>query len=150
MGVGCGLMAKFTYKPGKEYMAKLSKLSAGADEIAKKAIYKGAGIVADSVRTHLHQVLGESETSTGDLEASLGISPIQQDANGDWNAKVSFSGYDRKGVPNQLKARVLESGTSSQRMRPRPFVRPAVNATKVQAKEAMDKVIDEEIKKIMK
>ena len=92
--------------------------------------------------------LAGSERSSGALEASLGITPIQSDKDGFINAKVGFDGYDGKGVPNQLKARVMESGSSA--VRKRPFVRPAVNATKKAAVEAMQQVIDEETKKIMK
>ena len=62
--------------------------------------------------------------------------------------KIGFDGYDSKGVPNQIKARVLESGSSRQKKR--PFVRPALKATKKEAEDAMAKIVDEEIKKIMK
>jgi len=41
----------------------------------------------------------------------------------------------------------MESGTS--RLRKRPFVRPAANATKGKAKVKMGEVVDEEIKNIM-
>lgn len=50
-------------------------------------------------------------------------------------------------MPNQLKARVMESGSST--IRKRPFVRPAVNAKRKEAEAAMERVINEEIKKTM-
>ena len=78
--------------------------------------------------------------------ASFGVTPIDRDANGNFNAKIGFDGYDSKGVANQLKARVIESGTSKKQKH--PFVRPAVNATKKQAVTRMGEVIDEEIKKM--
>lgn len=141
-------MARMTFKAGDEYAVKLSKLAAGSDAIAKKAIYQGAKIVADRTRLELRRVISQTKNSksTGDLEASLGITPIQRDENG-WNAKIGFDGYDRKGVPNALKARVLESGSSRQPKR--PFVRPAVNATKQKAIEVMNQTVDEEIRKTM-
>lgn len=139
-------MAKCTFKAGDEYALKLSRLSRSYEETAKKAIYAGAGIVADKIHENLEGVL--SDESTGQLEASFGITPILQDKNGDWNAKVGFDGYDSKGVPNQLKARALESGTSTQRKR--PFVAPAVRATRKAAQQAMGKVIDEEFEKQMR
>jgi HK97 gp10 family phage protein len=80
------------------------------------------------------------------MVASFGIASIDKDGGGDWNTKIGFDGYDSKGVPNQLKARVLESGSSKQPKR--PFVRPAVNATKVKAQAEMARVVDEELKKI--
>lgn len=126
-----------------ELALKLSQLGTQSDEIAKKAVFAGAKVVADKIRANLRGVL--SRKGTGDLESSLGISPIKVDKNGVVNAKIGFSGYDRKGTANQLKARVLESGSSQQRKR--PFVRPAVTATKQRAQSEMQRVVDEEIKK---
>ena len=81
---------------------------------------------------------------------ALGITPILQDENGVWNAKIGFGDpdYDPKGVPNLLKARVMESGSST--IRKRPFIRPAVTAKKKEVLEAMQQVVDDEIKKNMK
>lgn len=141
-------MATITFKTGDEYALKLSALAAGSAETAKRAIYEGAGIVADKIRANLSANLAGSSQSTGTLEASLGITPVTMDQHGVWNAKIGFDGYDEKGVPNQLKARVMESGSS--KVGKRPFVRPAVNATKNAVQNAMKKVIDEEIEKIMK
>lgn len=133
-------MARMTFKAGDEYALKLSRLATGSDEIAKKAIYQGAKIVADKIKANIPK-------DTGDLAESFGITKIDMDSDGDWNAKLGFDGYDRDGAPNQLKARAIESGTSRQPKR--PFVRPAVNATKKQAQDEMARVIEEETKKIM-
>lgn len=141
-------MAKMTFKAGEDYALKLSALAAGSEATAKRAIYQAAGIVADKIRTNLEANLAGSGQSTGALADSLGITPVSMDRDGVWNAKIGFDGYDAKGVPNQLKARVMESGTS--KIRKRPFVRPAVNAAKKAAIEAMQKVIDEETEKTMK
>lgn len=138
-------MARMTFKAGEDYMQRLSRLSAGSGEIAKKAIYEAAGIVTDAIRENLGSVL--SGTSSGDLSDSLGITPILQDEKGDWNAKIGFDGYDSKGIPNQLKARVLESGSSH--VQKRPFVRPAVQRTRNQATKMMNRIIEEEIQKKM-
>ena len=138
-------MAKITFKAGEEFALKLSKLGGRSAGVAKMAIYKGAGVVVEEIKGSLRSTV--SEDATGDLESSLGITPMEQDAEG-WNAKIGFDGYDRKGVPNQLKARALESGTS--RMRKRPFVRPAVAKAKPRAEAVMGQVIDEEFRKIMK
>lgn len=139
-----GNMAKMTFKAGDDYAIKLSKLATNSDEITKKAIYEGAKIVADQVKQNLQGVL--SPEATGDLVKSFGISKMDMDAKGDWTAKLGFEGYDSEGVPNLLKARVLESGRSGQKKR--PFVRPAVNATKDRVNRRMEEVIDEEIKKL--
>jgi len=139
-------MARISFKNGDDYALKLSRLATGSEEIAKKAIYQGAKVVADKIKSNLEGVL--SPEATGDLVDSFGVTPISRDKDGNWNAKIGFDGYGRDGIANQLKARVLESGSTRQQKR--PFVRPAVNATKKQAIEAMRKVIDEETKKMMK
>lgn len=141
-------MARMTVNLGEDYMRQLEKLADHSEEVIKKAIHAGAGILTDQIRENLEENLAGSEQSTGALEASLGISPVEQDRDGVWNAKIGFDGYDEKGVPNQLKARVMESGSS--RVQKRPFVRPAVNAVRKDAQAAMQKVIDEELEKIMK
>lgn len=138
-------MARIMFKAGNEYAIKLSRLATNQDKIAKKAIYKAAGIVTDRIRKEAEKKL--SGESTGDMMDSLGITPIEQDNNGNWNAKVGFDGYDRNGTPNQLKARVFESGSSKQKKR--PFVRPAMYASRKRSLAAMEEVIDEETKKVI-
>ena len=155
--------AQFAVKAGEDYMIKLSKIAASTEEIAEKALHKAAGIVTDKVRENLKKNIADPTSAaksgmaifkkvgskrTGDLSESLGITPMKLDRDGYFNVKIGFDGYDRDGVPNQLKARVMESGSST--IAPRPFVRPAVKATKKTAEEAMGRVIDEEIEKIMK
>lgn len=152
-------MATMTIRGMDEYARKLSQLGQASVPIAKKAVYAGASIVADEVKKRLEANLDDpsyvgkkseggikSDASTGDLLESFGIAPIGTDKNGNTNTKIGFDGYDSKGVPNALKARSMESGTST--LRKRPFVRPAVNAVKSKAQETMGDVVDEEIAKI--
>ena len=100
--------------------------------------------MTDEVRRRLDGVI--KGPSTGALSASLGITKMQESADG-WDVKIGFDGYDAAGVPNVLKARVLESGSSKQQKR--PFMRPAVNATRKAAVQKMGEIIDEEIARIM-
>jgi len=140
-----GMKVKLT----TELQEKLNRLALQkVDAIAKKAVYAGAGIMADKVRENLEKNLQDSKYSTGELLASLGITPPRVDRNGIINAKVGFSGYDSKGVPNALKARAMESGTSKQPKR--PFVAPAARQAKKKAEEAMINVIVGEIGKELK
>jgi len=143
MGLG-DVMARVTMYAGEDYALKLSKMATDSEEIAKKAIYEGSKIVADKIKSNLEGVL--SPEATGDLLESFGVTPITKNKDGDWNAKIGFDGYDKKGVANQLKARVMESGTSARTKH--PFVRPAVNSTKKRVTQKMGEVIDEELKKI--
>ena len=138
-------MATISFKAGDEYALKLSRLAAGSDDVAKKAIYEGAKVVADKIKSNLESKVYAD--ATGDLIASFGITPIARDKDGNRKTKNGFDGYDRKGVPTQLKARVLESGSSRQQKK--PYVRPAVNATKKKAIDVMKKVIDEETERLM-
>ncbi len=161
-------MARISFKGGDEYALKLSQLASGADDVAKKAIYQAAKIVADKISANIAALPTESyrylrggdkfsgvpEREKNDLKESFGVTPIQQNADGDWNVKIGFDGYGStptkkypKGLPNQLLARSIESGSSVRQKR--PFVRPAVNAVKKQAINEMHAVIDEEIQKII-
>lgn len=137
-------MANIKFRLG-DYADKLVRLRDNYEEIAIKAVRAGADIVADEIRKNLKSVL--SDEATGELEQSLGITPVSRDKAGNFNAKVGFDGYDSKGVPNQLKARAKESGTSKQKKM--PFVRPAVNSTKTRVERTMDKVVYDAVKNIM-
>ena len=138
------MCARMSFNAGEDFALQLSHLATGSEEIAKKAIYAGATVIADKIKSNLQGVL--SDEATGELVDSFGVTPISLDSSGNFNAKIGFDGYDSKGVANQLKARVIESGTSKKQKH--PFVRPAVNATKKQAVTRMGEVIDEEIKKL--
>ena len=141
-------MAKMSVHGFKELEVKLSQLGRASADIGKKAVKAGVGILADQVRKNLEKNLQGSKYSTGDLLDSLGVTPVGVDKNGVYNAKVGFSGYDRKGVPNALKARAMESGTSRQPKK--PFLRPAIQATREKIEKTMEDVIDNEIQKIVK
>ena len=138
-------MATIRFSGIDKYLEQLEQLGQRSRGICKMAVYDGAAIVADQVRENLERVL--SPDATGQLEASMGISKMRDD-NGYINVVIGFDGYDDKGVANQLKANVLESGSSKQQKR--PFMRPAVNASRKQAEAKMAETLDREIKKLMK
>ena len=138
-------MATIRFSGIDKYLAQLQQLGQRSRGICKMAVYDGAAIVADQVRENLHRVL--SPDATGQLEASMGIAPIQDDK-GYINTRIGFEGYDDKGVANQLKANVLESGSSKQQKR--PFMRPAVNTSRKRAEAKMAETLDREIEKLMK
>lgn len=139
-------MASVKIRTSEELIRKLEKLSGEqADEVAKRAVYVGAGFMAEKVKESLRGVV--SEKATGDLEKSLGITPIKLNRDGDWAAKIGFHGYDRKGVSNILKARILESGSSKQRKR--PFFSPAVKKYRKIAEERMKNEAEMTIEKYL-
>ena len=68
--------------------------------------------------------------------------------NGFINTKINFADYDRNGVPNALKAAVLESGSSRGHPKLR-LITKAANGVKDKAYSAMSAKIDELIQKTM-
>ncbi|VUZ27855.1 Uncharacterised protein [Acetobacterium wieringae] len=144
-------MARCAFMAGEEFAIKLERLATDMDAVAREAIYEGTKIVADEVKKNLQAVI--SEEATGGLVDAFGITPIDKDIHG-WNAKVGFDGYDEtqktkkypKGVAYQLKARAMESGTSTRRKK--PFMRPAMKATKLRVTEKMNEIIDQRTREI--
>lgn len=161
-------MAKITFPGLNDYELMISKLSKDVGDIAGKAIYAGAGVVADAIKENIKAlpiVRGygtEKDPLPGGVTApqkaglidGLGISPMQNDA-GYLNVKIGFDGYNAtktekypQGQPNQLVARGVESGTSWKQKK--PFIRPAINASKSRAEAEMARILDQEIEKITK
>lgn len=136
-------MATAAFMLDEDFSIKLSRLDTDINEIAKKAIYAGAKIVADTMKVNLEAVL--SDEATGQLVEALGVTPIGM-MGGEWSAHIGFDGYDRDGVAFQLIARVLESGTSTRQKK--PFVRTTMAQTKTKVAETMKDVVEEEMQKI--
>lgn len=160
-------MATISFKNGDEYLMKISRLEAALkDEVCGEAIYGAAGIVTDEIRKQLKAVPTDesygtdSEPARGprkvqkrSLYNSLGVAPMQDDG-GFLNVKIGFDGYSDvvtkrwpNGQPNQMVARSVERGTTW--MKPNPFVKRGVAATRKRALEFMKNSVDQSIKKIM-
>lgn len=160
-----------SFKNQEDYFLRLQKLAEMADkgETLKRAVHAGGAVVADAIRNRLEALPTESfhflldgekfeQTPEGqkrDLVEGFGLTPIKEDRDGFIHTKAGFAGYGSyptntypEGVPNQLIARAIESGSSVREKK--PFVRPAVNAARKEAIAAMDKVIDDDLKKIFK
>lgn len=145
--MGVGNLAVMKINAPDKLIRQFEKLNSDFESIAKEAVRAGAGVLADRVRANLASNLSDSEHSTGDLLDSLGIAPARVNTDGSVDAKVGFDspGYDRKGVPNILKARVMESGSSVQAKR--PFFGPAVKATREKVRVAMKQKVSERLEK---
>ena len=160
-------MATLKFRGLEEYELRLSRLGKEVEHIAGEAIYEGASIVADAVKTNIKALPiitgygtpgnslpgGVTVVQKAGLIEGFGISPMQNDG-GYFNVKLGFDGYNRtktekypQGQPNQLVARGVESGTSWKQAH--PFVKPAVAKSRKQAEKAMADKLDEEIEKIM-
>lgn len=136
-------MATFKFEGGSEYIKKISALYNRSAGTLKAAVYDGADIVADAVRSALEQ-----HSDTGDLAASMTLVTMRND-NGFINTKINFAGYDSKGVPNAIKAAVLESGTSDGKHPKLRVISRAANGAKARAEAAMAAKVDELISKTM-
>lgn len=161
-------MAKITFNGGEDFGVKLEKLGQmNARASIERAVAKAAGIVADAIRAalsalptqraiHLQKggtLRAVQQHEMEDLVASFGITPVKTDKNGFTNVRVGFDGYGSKptkkyprGVPNQLVAAAIDSGSSVREKH--PFIRPAVNKTRAEAIQAMDESINTDIQEI--
>ena len=160
-------MAKIRWKGLEEYELMLSKLEAGTEEIAGKAIYEGAKVMADAMKASIEalpvderyvkageMLNGISQAQKDGLVESFGISTMQNDG-GYMNVKLGFDGYNSirtkafpSGQPNSLIARSVNAGTSfRQRI---PFIDSTIRANKSKCEEAIRKKLDEELEKIAK
>ena len=134
---------KFKVEGLDEYITQLTKLNANTETVIKRAIYPAAGVVAEAIKQG-------TPVDTGDLRDSVVIRRMKADNTGYVSTDVTFSGEDRKGVPNAVKARVIESGRSDQPgRRPDPFVKRSVSRVKAEAESEIKRVFEEEINKIM-
>lgn len=137
-------MAKFKFDGIDKYVESLEKIGTkNAESILKYAVYPGAGIIADAIRAEIVA----NHHRLGDLEDSLTLSHMRND-DGYINTKVVFAGYDRKGVPNAIKAAALESGTSRGQDATH-FISKAVKSAQSRAIEAMSDALDQKIGQIM-
>ena len=140
-----------------QYINDLERLKMSAEDVSKRAIYEGAGIVADEVRNSIRS-LSTTDGRVKDYEKEgllegLGITPMRQ--NGQRiDAKIGMAGYNHhptkkypKGQPNALIARSIEKGTSFRK--PQPFISKAVERCRTRAEAAMSAEFDRQTQKIM-
>lgn len=161
-------MAKIKFDGIQRYEIMLSKIQTGTDKIIGKAIYAGAKIIADEIKSNINSLeveqgqegnsgkllTGITSAQKKGLQEGFGIAPMEY-KEGYRSVKLGFDGYNAtitdkypNGQPNVLIARAVEGGTSFRKKN--PFVRKAIKAKKDAANKEMSKVFDEEISRIMK
>ena len=140
-------MARADFKMPDEFLAKMSRLGSQTDTIAEKVLQAGGEVALDKVRSNLSAVVGtgtkSKSRSTGELERSLGLSPVMVDKNGNHDIKVGFSEPRTDGSSNAKIANILEYGTSTQQAK--PFLKPAKSAVKKQCVDAMKSAFEKEV-----
>lgn len=154
-------MSLKTIKMPDELLDKLSKLGKNTDMIAKKVLEAGGEVMVKKIRENLSSVVGSGtkykSRSTGELEESLGIAPMDVDENGNYNIKVGFNEPRRKQyeakskrsyytATNAMVANVLEYGKHGQPAK--PFLKLAISSSRSQCKKAMIDTFNEEVKKL--
>lgn len=140
-------MAKFTVKTGTEFSSKIYALGKNAKTAIESSLKGGAAVMADEIRRGIGGLPSATGVTKKGLEEGLGISPVREDG-GVYDVKVGFEGYNDRGVPNAMMARIMESGTS--KTPKHPFVEPAKRRAKKAAIAAMQEAFDKECEKIMK
>ena len=85
-------MAKLTFTGLDGYIAQLEKLRQSADGITKKALYEGAGVTADEIRSAVEALPTDNDRSAGHylkgitdeqkaaLAKGLGVAPLSEQA----------------------------------------------------------------------
>lgn len=163
-------MAKFIISIDEDLERELSRLGERSAEIAGKALYAGMEILADEIRKNLEalpedefryldtarkeQFNGVPKGQKEDLLAAFGVSKVAKNRQGVYTVKAGFSGYSKlktkkypKGVPLEMIARSIESGSSVRKKT--PFIRPAMERNEDRIVNAMESVIAEEIAKVL-
>ena len=157
---GFTIMARWKFRGLDQYVAKLEDLHGNADEHIKRAIYEGAGVVADRISAGLNGVQtandhfyrkgqiqpGPKPDEKAALIASFGIAKMRKSGTA-IQTKVGFGNARHGDVTVATLARRLESGTSFQRKQ--PVIRRAVSGARSAAEQAIKNELEEQIKKSM-
>lgn len=143
-------MAKADIQMPEDFLKRLSRLGDKTDEISEKVLEAGGEVVLTKVKSNLSAVIGSGTAfdsrSTGELERSIGLSPVKVDKNGNHDIKIGFAEPRSDGNSNAKIANILEYGKHGQRAK--PFLKPAKSASKSAAEEAMIRTFDEEVGKL--
>lgn len=143
-------MARCDVKMPDDFLLKLSRLGDKTDEICEKALNAGGEVVLAKVKSNLSAVIGKNTKtdshSTGELERSLGLSPVLIDDNGNANIKIGFREPRSDGESNAKIASVIEYGKQGQP--PKHFLKPARTSSKKACVKAMIDTLEQEVKNL--
>ena len=143
-------MAKVDVKMPEDFLLKLSRLGDKTDEICEKALNAGGEVVLAKVKSNLSSVIGKDtktdSRSTGELEKSLGLSPVLIDDNGNANIKIGFKEPRSDGESNAKIASIIEYGKQGQP--PKPFLKSAKSSSKNACVKAMVETLEQEVKNL--
>lgn len=162
-------MARMNLSGFEEYLAELQRIHGSSEELAKRALFTGAGVVADKITQSMQSIPtrdpkkfykntlapGLTPQEKADVIRDFGLMHMTTDGSKIYTKagfKGGYSSHKTKrypsGIPTPLLARSVESGTSW--MKKTPFIRKAVNAARNPAIEAMRKQYDSDIERLTK
>ena len=129
---------------------KISRLGSDFDRVADSVLQAGGEVVLAKVRSNLSAVIGSGtkydSRSTGELEQSLGLSPVKLNREGNHDIKIGFSEPRSDGGSNAKLANILEYGKHGQPAK--PFLKPAKSASKAECIRVMEQTLKEEVEKL--
>lgn len=133
----------------EDFLQRISRLGSDFDPVAKRYWKPEVRLFLPKHRVTLHLWLGNGtkyeSRSTGELEDSLGLSPVKLDNNGNHNIKVGFAEPRSDGGSNAKLANILEYGKHGQPAK--PFLKPAKTASRSACISAMQDKFEEEVRK---
>ena len=158
-------MARLKVTGLDDWSTKLQSLGQAADDVAKSAVYAGAGVVIEAIKASIDSIPEQqgymqpgnqrhsaTRDEKADLKEHFGISRMTN-ANGVTHNRVGVEGYSRhataqypQGVPLPLIARSIERGSSVRVAS--PFIKRAINGCKAQALAAMEEAATKKINEI--
>ena len=145
-------MATVTFPGVEQYERQLEQIGRQAPRILGRALYDGAGILADAVQEEIQGLDRLDPRQREGLQKGLGIAQFWE-RNGVLTTKIGFEGYNSKktkrwpnGQPNAMIARSLIRGTSWQRAN--RFTQRAAKRARQRCVEAMKDRFDLELQKI--
>ena len=138
-------MAKVKIQMPDEFLEKLAKLGDKTDVFIPEVLEAGGEVLLQQAKSNLSAVVGrgtkKKSHSTGELIASLGLSPAMQTRDGSgWDVKVGFKEPRSDGSSNAKIAATLEYGKHGQPAK--PFMKPA----KVQSERRVVDVMQEKFR----
>lgn len=151
-------MAKIEINFPKDITKKLDLLGSQYSVIAKKMLRSGMKPLKKQVMANLKSVIGQGNKtkprSKGNLIKAVITTKPYKIRSGEYHMKIGIYGYDKtittpkfpNGVPHAVKANALEHGRSN--MPAKPWLKPAIEATKNEVMQAMIDKFDEELKKL--
>ena len=145
-------MASFTVKLPTDLINNLTALEQNIGDIEDKMLEAATEVLEPEVKKNLDRAI-TGKYETGKLRASVDRKIRYYSSKGTRVGYVYFKGSvarklkngKTQKVRNGLKAAVLEYGKKDQP--PRPFLRPAMNAKRLEIIGAMENTFDDEAKK---